>query len=114
MTKKNKKQRPQCLETATGEEVLGLGSDDDDVDAGLLTWAASLEKEYETQVSNLESDTQLTTTIDNPVDGLALHSESQGTQEDNTREVKKRKRKSHAACSLSKSANQAARASCSS
>ena len=82
----------QCLETARGDPLLGNDSDDDDVDAGLLTWAASLEKEYETQASNLESDTQLTTTMDNIADGLALHYESQGTQEDNTREVKKRKR----------------------
>lgn len=60
--KRIKKQGLQRLETARGDPVLGNDSDDDDDDAGLLT--------HETQVSNLESDTQLTTTINNTVDGL--------------------------------------------
>jgi hypothetical protein len=42
----------------------------------------------ETQFSNLESEPQPDTTLDNTVEGF----ESQGTQEDNTREKKKRKK----------------------
>jgi hypothetical protein len=85
MIRKNKKRVLQCLETAGDEFIVGDSSlaDSDDDNAGLVTWAASLEKEYETQGSNLESEPQLTTTVDNTVDGLALHDESQATQDDN-------------------------------
>ena len=82
----------QCVDTAKADPVLGNDSDDDDDDAGLLTWVASLDKDYETQVSNLESETQLTTTVDNTIDSLALGTDSQGTQDDNRRDAKKRKR----------------------
>ena len=85
MIRKNKKRVLQCLETAGDEIIVGNSSlaDSDDDNAGLVTWAASLEKDHETHDSNLESEPQLTTTVDNTVDGLALHDESQATQEDN-------------------------------
>ena len=57
----------------------------------MLTWAASLEKDHATQVSNLESERQLTTTVDNTVDGLALHADSQATEDDNLNFPKKKK-----------------------
>ncbi len=91
ITKKKKKQGLQCVDTTNGDEVLGNDSDDDD-DAGLLTWVASLDKDHDTQVSNLESETQVTTTLGDTIDCLAVGTDSQGTQEDNTREAKKRKR----------------------
>jgi len=95
MTRKTKKRGLQCLEGLGDDPILGtstpIDSDDDDddgVDAGLLTWVASLEKVSETQLSNLESEAQPDTTLDNTVEGF----DSQGTQEDNMREVKKKKR----------------------
>ena len=82
------------LETIQDDPILGNSSltDSDDDDAGLLTWVASLDKVSETQFNNLESEPQLNTTVDNTVAGLALQPESQDTQEDNTREVKKKKK----------------------
>jgi hypothetical protein len=97
VTRKTKKRGLQCVEGLGGDPILGnstpIDSDDDDddddgVDAGLLTWVASLEKVSETQLSNLESEAQPDTTLDNTVEGF----DSQGTQEDNMREVKKKKR----------------------
>ena len=87
----------QCLETAGDEIVVGNNSlaDSDDDNAGLVTWAASLEKDHETQDSNLETEPQLTTTVDNTFDGLALHDESQATQEDNMNFPKKKKKIPH-------------------
>jgi hypothetical protein len=115
VTRKTKKRGLQCVEGLGDDPTLGSSTindsdddDDDGVDAGLLTWVASLEKVSETQLSNLESEAQPDTTLDNTLEGF----ESQGTQVANMREVKKKK-KSHTACSLSKSSNQAARASCS-
>jgi hypothetical protein len=95
MTRKNKKRALEFVETVQDDPILGnssLTDSDDDDDAGLLTWVASLDKVSETQFSNLESEPHLHTTVDNTVAGLALQNESQDTQEDNTREVKKKKK----------------------
>ena len=94
MIKKNKKRVQECLEPIGDDQILGDSSltDSDDDDAGLLTWAASLEKDHATQVSNLESERQLTTTVDNTVDGLALHADSQATEDDNLNFPKKKKK----------------------
>ena len=85
MIGKNKKRMLQCSEIARDELILGNSSltDTDDDDAWLLTLAASLEKDHDTQIRILESEFQLTTTVDNTVDGLAPHDESQATQDDN-------------------------------
>ena len=92
MTKKNKKRGLQCVDGLGDDPILGnsslTDSDDDDVDAGLLTWVASLDKVSETQVSNLECEPQPHTSLVNTIEGF----ESQDTQEDNTREVKKKKK----------------------
>ena len=95
MTRKNKKRGLQLVETIGDDPILGnsLLTDSDDDDAGLLTWVASLDKVSETQLSNLESEPHLNTTVDNTEPGLALQFESQDTQEDDTREVKKKKKK---------------------
>lgn len=98
MTRKNKKRALEFVETVQDDPILGnssLTDSDDDDDAGLLTWVASLDKVSETQFSNLESEPHLHTTVDNTVAGLALQNESQDTQEDNTREVKKKKKVPH-------------------
>lgn len=97
MIKKNKKRVQECLEPIGDDQILGDSSltDSDDDDAGLLTWAASLEKDHATQVSNLESERQLTTTVDNTVDGLALHADSQATEDDNLNFPKKNKKIPH-------------------
>ena len=81
----------EYLETTGDELILGNSSctDSDDDDGRLLTWPASLEKDHETQGNNLESEPQQTTTVDNTVDGLALHDESQATQDDNAIFLKK-------------------------
>ena len=115
MTRKNKKRGLQLVETIGDDPILGnnLLTDSDDDDAGLLTWVASLDKVSETQLSNLESEPHLNTTVDNTEPGLALQFESQDTQEDDTREVKKKEKKCHTTCSLSQSSDEAARASCS-
>ena len=92
MTKMNKKRGLQCVEGLGDDGVLGnsslTDSDDDGVDAGLLTWVASLDKVSETQLSNLESEPQHHTTLGNTVEGL----ESQDTQFGDTTEVKKKKK----------------------
>lgn len=95
MTKKSKKRGLQSLEGVGHDPTLEISTpidsdedDDDGVDAGLLTWVASLKKVSETQMSNLESEAQPDTTLDNTVEGF----DSQGTQEDNMREVKKKKK----------------------
>jgi hypothetical protein len=97
MTRKNKKRQLDFVETVQDDPILGSSSltDSDDDDAGLLTWVASLDKVSETQFSNMESEPQLNTTVDNIVVGLALQNEDQDTQEDNTREVKKKKKMPH-------------------
>ena len=94
MIRKNKKRVLQCLESAGDEIIVGNSSlvDSDDDDAGLLTWAASCEKDHETQDSNLESEPQVTTTVDNTVQGLPLPDNSQGTQDDNMNFPPKKKR----------------------
>ena len=94
-TRKNKKRGLKCVEAEGDDPILGNSSltDSDDDDAGLLTWVATLEKDPETQVSNLESETQLVAPVDNAGCGLALHNESQDTQEDNTTEVKRKKKR---------------------
>jgi hypothetical protein len=92
MSNKNKKRGLQCVEGLGDEAFLGnsslTDSDDDGVDAGLLTWVASLDKVSETQLSNLESEPQLDANLENTTEGF----ESQGTQDGDTREVKKRKK----------------------
>ena len=94
MTRKAKKRGLQSVEGLGDDPILGISTpidsddDDDGVDAGLLTWVASLEKVSETQISNLESEAQPDTTLENTVEGF----ESQFTQEDNMREVKKKKK----------------------
>lgn len=67
MTRKNKKRGLQVVETIGDDPILGNSSltDSDDDDAGLLTWVASLDKVSETQLSNLESEPHLNTTVDN-------------------------------------------------
>lgn len=82
----------QCVEGLGDEAFLGnsslTDSDDDGVDAGLLNWVASLDKVSETQLSNLESEPQVDANLENTTEGF----ESQGTQDGDTREVKKRKK----------------------
>jgi hypothetical protein len=99
--RKNKKRVLQCLESAEDGIIVGGSSlaDSDDDDAGLLTWAASCEKQFETQDnnlrkgfetqdSNLESEPQGTTTVDNTLQGLP--DDSQGTQDDHMNFPKKK------------------------
>ena len=103
--RKNKKRELQCLESAGDELIVGGSSlaDSDDDDAGLLTWAASCEKQFETQDSNLqkgfetqdnnlESEPQGTTTVDNTLQDLPLPDDSQGTQDDHMNFPKKKKK----------------------
>jgi hypothetical protein len=88
--RKNKKRVLQCLESAEDGIIVGGSSlaDSDDDDAGLLTWAASCEKQFETQDNNLESEPQGTTTVDNTLQGLP--DDSQGTQDDHMNFPKKK------------------------
>ena len=92
VTKKNKKRGLQCVEGLGDDPILGnslaMDSDDEGVDAGLLTWVASLDKVSETQFSNLESDPQPDTTLGSEVQGF----DSQDTQFGDMREVKKKKK----------------------
>lgn len=92
MSNKNKKRGLQTGEGLGDEAFLGnsslTDSDDEGVDAGLLTWVASLDKVSETQLSNLESEPQLDVNLENTTQGF----ESQGTQDGHTREVKKKKK----------------------
>ena len=77
MTRIAKKRGLQSVEGLGDDPILGISTpidsdddDDDGVDAGLLTWVASLEKVSETQISNLESEAQPDTTLENTVEGF--------------------------------------------